>query len=119
MLVGREAARVALDDKASRLVREDQYYALCVERGGETPEIAFVHLREEEGYGQILAISLYTAPEGKAQRVHTERYAERLVSPMLPHERLDGSLLVLPVSHAEIIDAMWPARPSTVLVNGK
>lgn len=96
-----------------------QYYALCIKGAEGNPGIAFIHLYDDEEFGTMLALSLYTSPDGKAQRAHLERYAEKVVDPMPPYEKREGDLIIVPVSRADLIDAIKPAMPNTVLVNGK
>jgi hypothetical protein len=67
----------------------------------------------------MLAIALYTSPRGNVQQTYMERYAARVGNPLPPHEKVEGDLLILPISYAELVDAMRPATPNTVLVNGK
>jgi hypothetical protein len=98
---------------------DEQYYALCVETGDDQTHIAFIHLGRDEEFGTRLAIALYTSPTGKAQQTHMERYADRVVEPIPPYEKVEGNLLILPVSRDELIDTIQSPTPDTVLVNGK
>jgi hypothetical protein len=54
-----------------------QYYVLSQEG-----EPVFIHLRDEPGYGRILALAVYTSEDGGQQREDLQRYKDTDVLPM-------------------------------------
>jgi hypothetical protein len=60
-----------------------QYYVLSQE--GET---VFINLRDEPGYGRILALAVYTSEDGGQQREDLQRYDNTEVIPIDPEDLL-------------------------------
>ena len=76
-----------------------KYYVLCQEG-----EPVFIHLRDEPGYGRILAMAVYTSKDGGQQREDLQRYNDTEVVPM-PAE--------------DLLDAMNHGVPTTIFLDGK
>jgi hypothetical protein len=60
-----------------------QYYAL-----GQEGKPVLIHLRDEPGYGQILALAVYTSEDGGQQQEDLQRYKDTEVLPMSAEEIL-------------------------------
>ena len=60
-----------------------EYYVLSQEG-----EPVFIHLRDEPGYGRILALAVYTSEDGGQQREDLQRYENTEVVPMSAEEIL-------------------------------
>jgi hypothetical protein len=60
-----------------------QYYVLSQEG-----EPVFMHLRDEPGYGRILALAVYTSEDGGQQREDLQRYENTEVMPIGPEDLL-------------------------------
>ena len=54
-----------------------EYYVL-----GQEGEPVLIHLRDEPGYGKIVALAVYTAEDGGQQREDLQRYKDTSVLPM-------------------------------------
>ena len=61
-----------------------KYYVLSQEG-----EPVFIHLRDEPGYGRILAMALYTSADGGQQREDLQRYDNTEVMPITPEDLLE------------------------------
>jgi hypothetical protein len=83
----------------------DPYYALCTEDEEGKREIASLHLRHEEGYGDIVGISVYTTLDGELQRADVAKW--------------EGKTVVSPVTREELLDEMNQIVPSSVFLDGK
>ena len=59
------------------------YYVL-----GQEGEPVFTHLRDEPGYGCILAMAVYTSGDGPQQREDLQRYEDTEVMPISPENLL-------------------------------
>ncbi len=79
-------------------MKTEQYYALCVE-----DEIAVLDMGKNE-YGTVLALAVYTSPDGAAQQEDLKRYE---------------SVVISPVSPQELLNAMHQNIPNTVFVDGR
>ena len=76
-----------------------QYYVLAQEG-----EPVFIHLRDEPGYGRILALAVYTSEGGGQQCEDLQRYKDTEVVPM---------------SAEEILAVIPSGSCSTVFLDGK
>jgi hypothetical protein len=83
--------------------QDKRYYALCVTGDDVNPEIAFFEMRRDEEFGRLWAMAVYTAPDGEAQRKHLEDHA---------------GTEIYSVSPKELLDAMHPGKPTSVLLDG-
>jgi hypothetical protein len=84
---------------------------LCVEnpeveayRFAEGSDLAFITLRQDDEMGTVLALFVYTAPDGGAQREDLQRYP---------------GTGIRPVSREELLDAMNRGMPSSVFIDGQ
>jgi hypothetical protein len=80
----------------------EQYYALCVEEGDGSTEIAFFELGREALPG-ALGISLYTSPDGELQRRHLQ----------------SDDIVIVAKSPRDLLEAMSTGVPSSVFVDGE
>jgi hypothetical protein len=60
-----------------------QYYVL-----GQEGEPVLIHLRDEPGYGKVLALAVYTSEDASQQREDLQRYKDTEVVPMSAEEIL-------------------------------
>jgi hypothetical protein len=86
------------------VVRTEQYYALCVEGENGDPEIALLHLEENED-GTVLGIAVYTSPDGAVQREDLEKNEE--------------STTVRKVGRQRLLDTIQRSVPSSVFIDGQ
>jgi hypothetical protein len=56
-----------------------EYYVLS-----QVGEPVFIYLRDEPGYGRILALAVYTSEDGGQQREDLQRYENTVVMPIRP-----------------------------------
>jgi hypothetical protein len=75
-----------------------QYYVLSQEG-----EPVFIPLRDEPGYGRILALAVYTSEDGGQQREDLQRYKDTEV---------------MAISGEDLLDAVDHGMPSTVYLDG-
>jgi hypothetical protein len=86
-----------------------QYYVLSSVGEGPYPDIVLLDLgRNEEG--QVLALAVYTSPEGEVQQEHLERFARA-------NEGLNG--VISHITLDELLDIMNREAPSLVLIDGE
>ena len=83
-----------------------RYYALFVEWEEGAPEIAFFHLRDDEELGQLIAMSVYTAPDGEAQQKDLAKYSKT-------------NTMIREVSPEELLDAVEREYPTSVFLDGR
>jgi hypothetical protein len=76
-----------------------EYYVL-----GQEGEPVFIHLRDEPGYGRILAHAVYTSEDGGQQREDLQRYK---------------NTEVIPINPEDLLNAMDRGYPSSVFLDGK
>jgi hypothetical protein len=69
------------------------YYVLSQEG-----EPVFIHLRDEPGYGRILALAVYTSEDGGQQREDLQRYENTEVMPFRPEDLLEEMNRGMPTS---------------------
>jgi hypothetical protein len=67
-------------------------------------EPIFIHLRDEPGYGRILAMAVYTSKDGGQQREDLQHYKDTEV---------------MAICGEDLLDAMDHGVPSTVFLDGK
>jgi hypothetical protein len=90
------------------LRKVEQYYALCAENERGESEVAFFDLGYEEGYGQMVGMSVYTAADGDLQRENLSTYVDS-----------DEPITIAPVSHQDLLDAMNRGYPSSIYLDGR
>jgi hypothetical protein len=85
---------------------EQQYFVLKLVEGEEgEEEIAFLDLGKDEELGQLVGMTLYTTPDGEAQREDLNKYR--------------GALMIDSASGEELLDTLERAMPTSVFLDGK
>ena len=85
---------------------EQGYFVLKLIEGEQgEEEIAFLDLGKDEEIGQLVGMTVYTTPDGEAQREDLNTYR--------------GKLMIAPASGTDLLDAVERAMPTSVFLDGK
>lgn len=86
------------------------YYVLCAEKEDGEEVIALLHLGDDEDGSRVLALAVYTSPDGEVQREHLDRFADK---------NEDRPAVISPMGRQELLDLINREIPNSVFIDGQ